>query len=269
MLPAIAIGAGLAAGGLAGSIFGKKKKASVDTGAMLGAINKSTETQKNLVGNQFSDLQQPTAQFKTGMGQLGEDYLKSTQANAENYQKNLTQVGEAEKVAADKALAASQTAQASTIPLQQQAIRQSLASAGQLRTGAAAKALTAPVQQLTQNLGQERAASDVNIASRNAARLEQGVNTLYQSKAGADLEKLGMDKDTLTTLLNAGRTDIINKYASLIGIDQQQLANILGVQGIQANVGLANTAASNQNQAAIYNALTGLGGQIMGAGIAS
>lgn len=63
-----------------------------------------------------------------------------------------------------------------------------------------------------------------------------------------------------------GRTDIISKYAKLAGIDEAELNAILGLSGMQTQVDLANTAAANARQQAIWDQLGGLGTSLIGYG---
>jgi hypothetical protein len=268
MVPALlAIGAGTMGAGLLNSVLGKKKKASVDTAAMMEDIRKSTEAQKGIVGQQTTALQALNPAYESGMKGLGESYTKTATDLAKAYQTNLTGVGTAEQMAAEKAKALQTQTAARNIPLQQQLIRQQLAATGGGRTGQAAKALSAPVSQAATQASDFSKTLDIQTLQAQSARQEKGIDTLFQTQAGAALTKLGLDKETITTLLNNNRSDIILQAGQLLGIDQQQLANMLGIAGIQTNVNIANAAGYNANQAALNQALIGTGGYLVGKGL--
>lgn len=264
MLPAI--GAGLAGVGLAGSIFGKKKKASVDLTPYKQQIGKGATQQRDLVNQQFESLKPLTEQY----GQQRADLSGQIEPRFEQIGKDLMtgygQVGDAEQQAIQAALARQQTIGARNLPLQQQAIREGLASAGQLRTGGAARALQAPVTQFQQQQADMRSGMESEGLARQAGRLERGTEAQANLAKEAFSTKLGMDKETMDSLLSMNRTDLIEQAAALRGISKEETQSMLSLLGIQTNVDLANQAAANQRQQAIWSGLAGLGGSLMGMG---
>lgn len=257
----------MAAGSLAGSIFGKKNKAKgPDIGYLTGQIQQGANKARGQAGMEYADLQPLTKDYASGIEELGTGYEAKTKGLAEEYQKNLGQLGEADKTARDLSLALKSKESYGAVPMQQQAIREQLAASGGLRTGAAARALTQPTMQAAQEVSRAGTQMDIENLGRQSARQEQGVNALYQSQAGAALTKLGLDQNKLQTLMENGRTDIISKYAKLAGIDEAELNAILGLSGMQTQVDLANTAAANARQQAIWDQLGGLGTSLIGYG---
>ena len=260
----LAVALAPAAIGLANSIFGKKKSANVDIPGMTKTITEGSSRQQGIVGNQAQALSALNPAYQTGMTNLGAGYTQTSEDLAKNYQANLAQLGTADTMAAEKAKALNQQEAARNIPLQQQLIREQLAATGGTRTGQAGKAMAAPVTQAAQQASNYSKTLDIQNLQAKSARQQQGVDTLYQSQAGAALQKLGLDRDTMNTLLANNRSDIIMQAAQLLGIDQQQVANLLGIKGIQTNVNIANATGYNANQAALNQGLVELSGAILG-----
>jgi len=263
------VGAGLAGAGLAGSIFGKKKKAKgPDIGYLTGIVKQGAEKARGLTGQEYETLQPLSQKYGAGIEELGAGYESKIRGLGEEYQKGLAGVGESEKAARDLAVALQQKEEYGAVPLQQQMIREQLAAGGGLRTGAAGKLLAQAPTQAAQRVSQFRTQADIERLSREAARQEEGVRNLYQTQAGAALTKLGLDQTKLQTLLETGRTDIINKYAKLAGIDEAELNAILGIHGLATQTEMANVAAENARQQAILEQLGGLGTSLIGYGLA-
>lgn len=264
-IPLAAIGLGMQAASLASSVFGKKKKAKgPDIGYLTGQIKEGSEKARGLAGQEFQALQPLSGQYGTQMEQLGAGYEQKAKGLAEEYQKGLGQLGEADKTARDLSVALKTKEEMGSVPLQQQMLREQLAASGGLRTGAAGKILAQPTQQAAERVGQFGSQLDVENLARQSARQEQGVSALYQSQAGAALTKLGLDQTKLQTLLDAGRTDIISKYAKLAGIDEAELNAMLGLHGMAAQTEMANVAASNAQKQSVLDALSGFGGSLVG-----
>jgi len=267
MDPMMGTGIGLAAAGLAGSIFGKKKKAKgPDIGYMTGLVKQGSQRGREQAGQEYAELQPYTQEYGKGLEELGTGYEAKTKGLAEEYQRNLGQLGEADKTARDLSMALKSKETFGAVPMAQQAIRENLASAGAMRTGAAARALAQPTMQAAQEVSRAGTQMDIANAERQSARQEAGVNALYQSQAGAALTKMGLDQEKLRTLMENGRTDIINKYAKLAGIDEAELNALLGIHGIAVQADNAKVAAANARQQAIWNELGKFGTSLMGAG---
>jgi len=261
----VAVGAVMAGAGIANSILGKKKKASVDVAGMTRDTNSGVTNQTGIVGNQSEALKALNPAYAAGMNKLGTDYTNTSTGIANDYQRNLAGVDAIDAQAAEKAKALNQVQAARTLPLNQMLMRQNLAASGGMRTGAAGKTLNAPVMQNAQQQSDFSKTLDIKNLEAKSARTEKGVDTLYSSSAGAALEKFGLDRDTMNTLLANNRSDIILQAAQLLGIDQQRVANMLGIRGIQANQSIANAGMYNNAQNSLNSALIGGGTQLMAA----
>jgi hypothetical protein len=268
MLP-VAIGAGLVGAGIAGSLFGKKKKASVDTAGMTNLVKGSSQKQKDLIGQQFSQLQPLSADWEAKRTELSEGIQPGFEKIGKDLQTGYQQVGQAEQRNLEDILRTRQQQSARNIPLQQQLLREQLAASGGFRTGGAAKVMQAPVLQ-----GQQEQADLASTLSQQAqaaqtGRLEKGTEAQAGLAKEALTTKLGIDEDTMNTLFETGRTDIIEKLGSLRGVEADELQSLLGIMGLKTQADLANVAASNANKQALWSSLTGLGGQLIGMGAGS
>jgi hypothetical protein len=263
----VVIGAGLAAGGLAGSLFGKKKKSNIDTGYLTGLVNQSTGKQRDIVGQRDVELAPLYDKYKADSAKLGEDYLTSTRGASEQYKKDVAGLGLEDRLASQKAGDLLQKQQFRSVPGQQQAIKESLAATGSLRSGGGRTALAQPTKEAYQNVSDFRTEQEVQNLQQESARKEQAISNVYSTELGAQLTKLGLDKDTMQYLVESGRGDIINRAADLLGIEQSQLNAMLGIYGLKANEDMANATAENDRRQAIYNSLTGLGGSLIAGGM--
>lgn len=262
-----AVGIGLQAAGLAGSILGKKKQSSIDLTPYRQAITTGANKQRELIGQQYNELQPLNQQYQTSRNQLSASVEPAYAKIGEDLASRMKGIGAIEQQAANQQLDLNQRIAARNIPLQQQLLRESLASSGQLRTGGAGKVLSQPVQQfqtaqsdLAAQLSAQRTANEAsraeNVATQQAELARQGLS-----------QRLGLDTDTIDTLLNLGRTDLIEKYAGLKGVSQDEVNAMLSLLGIQSQQSLANAAAENENRQSLYNALGSLGGTLAGYGL--
>lgn len=264
--PITLAGIGLAAGGVAGSLFGKKKKAKVDTAGMTNLVKQGSQKQRDLIGQQFSELQPMSQEWEAKRRELSSSIQPQYEKIGKDLLSGYQQVGQAEQSNLENILRTRQQQAARNIPLQQQLARETAAATGSLRTGGAARLLQAPVLQAQQEQADLASALSQQAMERQTGRLEKGTEAQASLAKEALTTKLGIDEDTMNTLFETGRTDIIDKLASLRGVEQDELQSLLGIMGLQTQANLANTAAANANRQALWSSLSGLGGQLIGMG---
>jgi hypothetical protein len=261
-------GVGLAGIGLAGSLMGKKKKATVDVAGMTNLVKGSSGKQRNLINQQFSELQPMSQDWEAKRQGLSESIQPGFDKIGKDLLTGYQQVGQAEQQNLENILRTRQQQSARNIPLQQQLIRENLAASGGFRTGGAARSLQAPVMQAQTEQADLASALSQQAQAAQTGRLEKGTETQANLAKEALTTKLGIDEDTMNTLFQTGRTDIIERLGALRGVESDELQSMLGIMGLKTQADLANAAASNANRQALYGSLTGLGGQLIGAGIA-
>jgi len=266
MTPLMGAGIGLAAGGLAGSVLGKKKKAKVDVAGMTNLVKGSSGRQKDLIGQQFNELQPMSAEYEAKRTGLSESIQPGFEKIGKDLMTGYGQVGQQEQSNLENILNTRQQQNARNIPLQQQLLREQLAASGGLRTGGAAKVMQAPVTQAQTEQADLASTLSQQAMERQTGRLEKGTEAQAGLAKEALTTKLGIDEDTMNTLFQTGRTDIIEKLGALRGVESDELQSLLGIMGLKTQTDLANTAASNANQQALWSSLSGLGGQLIGMG---
>jgi hypothetical protein len=261
----IGAGVGAVAGGLAGGLMGKKKKKKgLDMAAVNATIQKGSKEQKDLIGQQFSDLQLQNQQYGKEREGLSASIEPAYSKIGDQLKAGYQGVGQAEQTAIGTKLGREQEIAARNIPLQQQLLREQLAATGNLRTGGAGKVLSAPVQEAAQQRSDLAAQLQAEAQSREASRLEKGAETEASLAKEAFTTKLGIDKDTMDTLLSLGRTDLIEKLSSLRGVSADETNAMLNMLGVQGNINMAESAADNASQQDIFSGLAGLGGTLAG-----
>jgi hypothetical protein len=267
MDPVTMAGIGLSAGGIAGSLFGKKKKASVDTAGMTNLVKGSSNKQRDLIGQQFNELQPINQDWEAKRQGLSASIQPGYEKIGQDLMTGYGKVGEQEQQNLENILNTRQQQTARNIPLQQQLLREQLAASGGFRTGGAAKVMQAPVTQAQTEQADLASALSQQAQAAQTGRLEKGTEAQASMAKEALTTKLGIDADTMDTLFQTGRTDVIEKLGALRGVESDELQSLLGIMGLQTQANLANTAASNANQQALWGSLTGLGGQLIGAGL--
>jgi hypothetical protein len=263
----MSLGGILGAGALiGGALVGKKKSSNptVDIAGMENLVKTTGQKQRALIGQQFDQLQPLSAQLKTESQAMGTGLEKKFGDISQQYRSGLSGIGGLEQKTLDSILSNRQVQSARNIPLQQQMIREQLAASGGFRTGGAARALQAPVLQQQQEQADLASQLATERLGREAERAEKGVDVQAEMAKQGALQKLGIDEDTMRTLFETGRTDIIEKLASLRGVEADELQSLLGIKGIQTQVGLAQAAANNARRQALSSSLMGIGGNLLG-----
>lgn len=242
-------------------LFGGSKKPKIDYAGMLKTVREGAGKQREYVNTAYSDVKPLDTKFSSDMGTLGTNYESKVSGLGEDYLKSLQGMTAGDQELATKQLDLAKEQAYRTLPVNQEIIRKNLAASGNLRTGASAKAFGDTVLQNQQNLSDYGQKLGIANLQANQARMETGITNVYNSKAGAALQRLGLDADTFRTLYQNGRTDILDQAMKLVGISDQEVANILGVQGIQANAELVSTFGENANRQALLNSITSIVGQ--------
>lgn len=225
----------------------------------------STKKQREIVAGLSGQLVPLTQQFGTAQQAASKQFGEASTAASGAYKSGLEGLGTEDERARQLALERETQRQYRTLPGQQQAIRESLAATGRLRTGQAGTALAQPVLQTAQRVSDLSGVLEQQGMERQSARKEAGLQAVYETSKGTALEKLGLDKDTARTLLELGRTDLIQQAASLVGIEQNELNALLGIDITAQQANIAASQSKAARRAGIIKALTSLAGAGIGA----
>lgn len=260
IVPAVAIGAGLAAGGLAGSIFGKKKIPTYDVSGINRLIEQGGQEQRRTIGQIRPETQKLLDTFQ-GSATAAQDKANAARAAEKtNYLKEIDPV--------QSRLLQNQTDQLKrttfgAIPEAQQATREALAASGGLNRGVSAESLAKVPLQAAQQFS-EGAAGLQQTALKNQ---QDVLANLHSEESSAIAKNLGIDEDTYNTILNTGDSALMAELNGLIEESKNRNQGLINAEQFRQTGNVASAAADNANQQAIYSSLTNLGGNLMGAGM--
>ncbi len=237
--------------------LGGGKAPSVDTSQLTREAKAGAQRQREIATGARAELAPLAGQFATSTGEATTRAAARRKALAGKF---LQDVGKGQK-----ALGTAQFNQAKQqilgeIPELQRAAREGAAATGGLKRGAAAMAIQAPVQQAQEQLG--GVAGDIAIQSQ--ATQNQAFNQIFQGDQAFDLERLGIDQNVAKTLMDTGRTDILQEALQLAGVEGQLITDLLGIEQMRMESDAARSLASSQRRSALTGALLGVGGQVAG-----
>jgi hypothetical protein len=232
-------------------IGGNKVKA-LDTGAALAIAQKKKQTTMDYANQQEAQLKAGYAPYEQKRAAIS----AQLEPGAEKQLASYGQYGQAANQFRQQAFR--------DVPDIQRKISNTLAGNRMMGSGAALSSLAAPTLQAAQqsadnqaNLEQQRLG---NVTARASGLATTGFNT--RSKAMAD--RMGMDEETLNTLQQMGRTDLIDKFNSLSGAesDYYDTEGDLNILGQQSEI--ARQQAANARRSAIIGTLGSVAGGAAG-----
>lgn len=221
-------------------------------------LNQGATTQKGIVAG----LPQKLSPFSTNLqgktNELGAGYTDTTKALSDR----LT-AGAVNPVATENAITAKQQQEFRSVPQQQQAIRDALASSNRLATGRGAATIAQPVINAANNTSDFASQLDLQNENQRQDALKTGVSMEQQ----AALSKLGLDQDTMKTLFETGRGDVVQEAADMLGIEGDLSQGLFNLENTTQQSNIAQAQADADRRAQLRNALLGIGGQLAGVGI--
>jgi hypothetical protein len=248
-------------------LFSKTKVPGINTDA-LNAINLQTANkQKDLITQKLAGLQPLNQQFGTQRKELSASIEPGAEKTLTQYGADLSQVGTQEKAARDAATNTFREQQFRDVPAIQQAIRNSLGGNRLLGSGAALSSLAKPTIQAAQNASDFAANNEQERLANAVGRSENMATTGLSTRQKAMADRLGMDEGTINQLTAMGRTDLIDKFNSLAGVESDYGANQLAIEQAKQANDIAQATAANANKQGITSSLGSLAG--MGLGFAT
>lgn len=253
----IAIGAGMAGGGIAGSLFGKKKAKPIDITAQLKQVQDSTMRSRGRVDDLYDALQPKTEAFKNeSMGVL--NTARET-AGAER-DRFLTETDDLTKQSKDLLRANLYSDTFQGLPDALRAVREASAAGSGIDSGA--------YQQAVQNVGRDTASNlvrgerDIQIEGLKGQQDAQRV--AYQTFGALSSKLDDQQLDLLAKVLDTGREDMVRRTASQIGLDESETQAIVDLLNFRASGNLAAQTSADEQRQQLYNALIGGGSMLMG-----
>lgn len=221
-------------------------------------LQKGAQTQRGIVGNTTQALSPINTQLRTESGQLGDQFKTNVQGLSDKLQQ-----GAVNPAATNAAIGAKQEQEFRGVPAAQRAIREALASSNQLATGRGAAAVAQPVIAAAQNTSDFGSALNLQNEQARQDALKTGISLESQ----AELSKLGLDEQTMRDLFAAGRGDIIQEAADLLGIEGDLSQGLFNLENTTQQAAIAKAQAEAANRSALRNALLGIGGNLAGIGL--
>lgn len=242
---------------LASSLMNKKKPKLPDMSGQLAAID-AAKTREDQIA---SELTPKTTAVSEKFGADMKGAITGAQASQAGVNKDyLAQFGETGDTAAAKE---SDLLRQRVLDAQKgvnRGLRENLAGAGQLQSGAGQAAMTAAAT----NAANEIAQGQQEIGIENLKGKQNAIQQVFNADTNQVTQILGIDENTLNTLMNSGREDLIREAQALVANSQnatsQRLAALTGGQERQMASDLAGASASND----LRNTILGAAGQIAG-----
>ena len=132
-------------------------------------------------------------------------------------------------------------------------------------SGAALSTLAKPTIQAAQNASDFAAQQENERLSNVTNRAEGLATTGFNTRQAATAQRLGIDEDTINQLTQMGRTDLIDKFNSLAGVESEYGANELGIEQARQADEMARASADRANRGSLFSTVGSLGGMGLGA----
>lgn len=246
-------------------LFSKPKVPGIDTAALQRIADQNRSTQIDLLGRKKQALQPLTEQFKTDRTAFSAQIEPGAENLLGRYGQDLSGVGAQEKTANEAAGVAQREQSFRDVPEIQRAIRASLGGSGLLNSGAARTAIANPIIDAARSSRDFTSGLETNRLGNEARRSEGFAGTAFNSRNEAMNKRLGVDEETLNTLADLGRTDLIDEYTALAGVEDTAGQARLGIeQARQANE-IERAKAAAARKGAITSTLGSLAGTGIGA----
>lgn len=233
--PIVPVVSGIAAGALGGA-FGKRAKAP-DYSGVLRELDKSGARQRDIATSVRPETTKLNEQFGTDAGSLTAALQAKSQALGRNYIRDAG--SSATNLGNNLADTLKQRVLRQTPELQRQ-LREGMAASGGLNRGA----LGAGLSRVAVGQAQELGSGLRDITAQELAAKQRAIDTVFNTDQDTLRTATGLDYQTLQTLLNAGRTDIIQEAANLLDSERSINSAKAGILGAGADAASAASAAS-------------------------
>lgn len=262
--PLLVAGAALTAGGMAGglanSIFGKKRK--IDTRNQQALIAQGSDEQKRVIGQMRPETQKLTDAFGQSVDTAQAQREEQSRAAAQDFLSNYDPL--ASKIVQQRKDALKQST-FEALPETIQAAREAGAAGGGLQRGAIQSQLAnIPVQAAAEY------AKGVSGLEESAMTQQLGAREkVYDQTNQMILKSLGIDTATAESILNSGNQALINELNGLIDESRNRVGSLVSLENFKQSGQLAQDQAAAANRQAIFQGLTNVGSSMMGAGLST
>ncbi len=244
--------------GLGASLLGKKRKVKApDLAALTKQVNQGAETERGIASGLKTSLSPLTEAFRTRSEGLSAGLKSDVADRGSAFKTEQANLGGEE---ANSLSAALRQNVLSAQPEIQRQIREGMAATGGLNRGATNAAFAKAGAAAATEIGQ----GETEIRQQQLKGLQDASKTVFGADIDAVTRATGMDADTVQTLLNSGREDLIREAQSLIETERTRTSNLLGITQAQNTNNLASQTAGANGQNALLQALIQGGSSIAG-----
>ena len=245
---------------IAGLINGSASQPTPDLSALFATIAQSGQQEQQLI-NQLPTNLQP---LYASQNQAGSTLQNTTTGIGNNLLTSTQNLYGPNNPAVTGTLQALKQQDYSTLPGTVNALKSNLAATGGLERGGAARAITqATLAPAAQYSGQAATVQGQQLQAQQA-NVQSALNKIAAMDDATANSLFGMSVAQATQILQSGRSDLQTQLSQLINSINTTTNQQLNVEGVAANAGYQNQVASNANNAAIVNGLTGLGSTAAG-----
>jgi hypothetical protein len=240
-------------------LFSKPKTPSLDTGALNRINEQNAAKQRDLIAQRMAGLQPLNQQFEQKRTAFSNRIEPESENLLAKFGQETSQLGAADQAAREAATNKFREQAFRDVPAVQQAIRNQLSGNRLMGSGAALSSLAKPMIGAVQSSADFAAQNEQERLQDEAASAQKVVDTNFNVRQQAMANRLGIDKDTLDTLTQMGRTDLVDKFNSLAGVEEQYGANQLGIEQARQQNEMARAASGGSGWGSSLGSLAGMG----------
>jgi hypothetical protein len=245
-------------------LFSKPKVPGIDVGALSRIAEQNANTQRDILGRKKQALAPLQEKLRTDRAQFAAGIQPAAEQLLQQNERNVQGLGQ-QQVAANQAAGIAQREQSfRDVPAIQRSIRESLGGSGLLRSGVASQQLARPIidaarssRDFTSGLETERLGDEVQ-------RSEGLASTGFNVRQAALSKKLGIDEETMNQLAEMGRTDLIDEFNALAGIESDLGQSRLGLEQLSQTQKIEQAKAKAARKGQILSTLGSLAGGAAG-----
>jgi len=251
--PLAAIPAIASVGSSIAGAFGKRKKpAPIDVTPLAKTIQQGASRQRQAVGNVRPGLAPFTGNLVGGTNQAVQEAEQARRGLSSQY---LSDVGRTFDNTGEEFANTLSRRLSQQQPAAQQALRENLAATGGLNRGAASRASTNLAGDFARSLAEGQENLALNQAQEKSGAIRAATEKIYGMDEDFVNKKLGVSRDTLATVFQTGREDLIREAEALLGIDRSESDQMLDLQKFQINQNYARSADAAQGRNSLLDTL--------------
>lgn len=233
------------------ALFGSS--GSVDITQQLAQAQQNATKNRQIAGQLPGQLAPLTSAYTSGVNSTLSGALNTANTNAANLN---TTVGQNTTDAANALRANVYGSTFNGLPAALTAAREAAAAGGGVQSGSYQNA----VKQIGVGAAQSVAQGEAGIQAQGAQAKTAAATTAYQTVAGLSSKLTDDQLNQLSTVLQTGRTDLIQNAATQMGLNDQETQSLIDLMNFQQSQNLASTTGQNQSNQQLLGTALQVGG---------